>query len=144
METKRSCISLFLQALFKAYLWGMETYHILCYNLPFSRLKPTYEEWKLKNDQLARLCGFGLKPTYEEWKPLSTKLIKRCLMGLKPTYEEWKLPKRWDRLVSRSPFKAYLWGMETECFQFWKIDFDEFKAYLWGMETPCGSGRKRI
>jgi len=53
---------------------------------------PTYEEWKLRLQQVHQHCIFRSYPTYEEWKQSTSCCICDMFVsaGSYPTYEEWK------------------------------------------------------
>jgi len=63
----------------------METPHLSLATRDFLRLKPTYEEWKQRQEPPAAFSEFSLKPTYEEWKPWMSLPLLSFSASLKPT-----------------------------------------------------------
>ena len=80
----------FLGVQFKAYLWGIETWHRWQQNCIYQDLKPTYEGLKPRLSPDVSYCVVNLKPTYEG---LKLKEVIPPIIGrphLKPTYEGLK------------------------------------------------------
>ena len=80
--------------MFRAYLWGIETYlqfpsfHLL------PRLERTYEELKPSLATVAECIANRLERTYEELKRWDNKDLARIYQSLERTYEELK--PEWD------------------------------------------------
>ena len=161
-----TAISVVSFTLFSAYLWGIET---------------VLSATQGKNP----MCVFSLP--MRNWNPFFRSLCSILLACFQPTYEELKqagnIPKRvpaklvfslpmrnwnshkWILLPSRTPFSAYLWGIETLLFYIacylamcvfslpmrnwnmarWWLSAHRglpFSAYLWGIETFVYNDRK--